>query len=118
MIIFVGGKAFHVRPLNGAQWGYSVVLGALSLPVAIIIRLIPDPWIAHLVPHIWKVRLVPDIVAKESLLRRRNSKPEELSFIRSIRGGRVRSMKWKKIGDKVHEAKDHYSEKIHGIAHH
>ncbi|KAG9247718.1 hypothetical protein BJ878DRAFT_553797, partial [Calycina marina] len=30
MIIFVGGKAFHVRPLNVAQWGYSVVLGALS----------------------------------------------------------------------------------------
>ena len=50
MIIFVGGEAFHVTPLNGAQWGYSVVLGALSLPMAVIIRVIPDKWVAKFLP--------------------------------------------------------------------
>jgi hypothetical protein len=42
LIVFVGGRAFSVVPLSGAQWGISVVLGALSLPVGVIIRLIPD----------------------------------------------------------------------------
>lgn len=112
MIIFVGGKAFVVRPLNGAQWGYSIVLGALSLPVAVIIRLIPDHWIAALIPHVWRKRLVPELVAKENALRRRGSRPEDLSFIKSIRGGRVHSMKWK-IQDELHNAKVHANEKIH-----
>jgi P-type Ca2+ transporter type 2C len=106
LIVFVGGKAFHVTPLNGAQWGYSLVLGALSLPVAIIIRLIPDEWIANLVPKIWRRKLAPEMVArkqakeeaKEELkervedLRRRASRPEDLSFINLVRGGRVRSL--------------------------
>jgi Ca2+-transporting ATPase len=42
LIAFVGGKAFSVVRLSQAQWAYSVVLGALSIPVGIIIRLIPD----------------------------------------------------------------------------
>jgi Ca2+-transporting ATPase len=107
MIVFVGGKAFHVTPLNGPQWGYSLVLGALSLPVAIIIRLIPDKWIANLVPKRWRQKLAPDVVAqheakeeaKDELkervedLKRRASRPEDLSFITLVRGGRVRSLK-------------------------
>ncbi|PMD50959.1 calcium-translocating P-type ATPase [Hyaloscypha bicolor E] len=107
MIVFVGGKAFHVTPLNGPQWGYSLVLGALSLPVAIIIRLIPDEWIANLVPKIWRRKLAPEVVAKKEAkeeakdelkekvedLKRRASRPEDLSFITLVRGGRVRSLK-------------------------
>lgn len=65
MIIFVGGKAFSVTPLNGAQWGYSVILGALSLPVAIIIRFIPDHWIAKCLPLGLKKDLAPDVAAEE-----------------------------------------------------
>jgi len=42
LISFIGGRAFSVTRLNGAQWAYSVVLGALSIPVGVIIRLIPD----------------------------------------------------------------------------
>lgn len=116
MIIFVGGKAFKVTPLTGAQWGISIVLGALSIPVAIIIRLIPDHLIAKLVPtNKWKKSLAPDIYdtkeANIKALRRRGSRPEELSFIRSIRGGRVSSLRLKiedKISDKMH---------IHGHGH-
>jgi hypothetical protein len=42
MIILVGGKAFSITRLDGAQWGYSVILGALSIPIGAVIRLIPD----------------------------------------------------------------------------
>ena len=42
MIIFSGGKTFVVTRLDAAQWGISVVLGALSIPVGVVIRLIPD----------------------------------------------------------------------------
>jgi P-type Ca2+ transporter type 2C len=107
MIIFVGGKAFHVRPLNGAQWGYSVVLGALSLPVAVIIRLIPDKQCAKLIPsRRWKEQLAPELVRGNS---RRDS---DLTFIKKIRGGRVSSLKFK-WDDKMDHMKDHMRHPIH-----
>ncbi len=123
MIIFVGGKAFKVTPLNGPQWGYSIVLGALSLPVAVLIRIIPDHWIAKLIPSRFGLKkgLAPEeakkhdekkeardaekavaIDAKQAGfggLKRRMSTgpPEELSFIRRIRGGRVSSLSFKEV---------------------
>jgi P-type Ca2+ transporter type 2C len=108
MIIYVGGKAFHVRPLNGAQWGYSVVLGSLSLPVAVIIRLIPDEWCAKLIPsRKWKKQLAPELVRGNS---RRDS---DLTFIKKFRGGRVSSLKFK-WDDKMDHMKDHMRHPIHG----
>lgn len=51
-IIFVGGKAFSITHIDGVQWAICVVLAALCLPWAIVVRLFPDPWfakIAHVV---------------------------------------------------------------------
>lgn len=104
MIIFVGGKAFHVTPLNGPQWGYSLVLGALSLPMAVFIRLIPDAWVTMLLPRFWKKSLAPEVAEREFKLKRRGSRPEDLSFIKSLRGGRVQSLKFK-IHDHIHDMK-------------
>ena len=42
LIVFVGGQAFSVASLTGVQWAISLVLGLLSLPVGVLIRLIPD----------------------------------------------------------------------------
>jgi Ca2+-transporting ATPase len=56
IIIFVGGKAFNVVHLNRAQWLYSVILGALSIPVGAAIRLIPDELIVSLIPDYLKRR--------------------------------------------------------------
>jgi len=95
LIIFVGGKAFHVTPLSGVQWGISIILGALSLPMAVLIRLLPDHYVAKILPPKTKGRLVPDIVAAEQALKRRQSRSEHLPFIKTIRGGRVRSLKLK-----------------------
>ncbi|KAK5712502.1 plasma membrane calcium [Elasticomyces elasticus] len=48
MIVFIGGRAFQILAggISGQDWGISIVLGALSLPFAILIRIFPDPWFA------------------------------------------------------------------------
>ncbi|KAF8249953.1 calcium-translocating P-type ATPase [Wilcoxina mikolae CBS 423.85] len=42
IIVFVGGRAFSITRLNRAQWCYSIVLGALSIPIGVVIRLMPN----------------------------------------------------------------------------
>lgn len=44
LIIFVGGEAFKIVPLDGKEWGLSIGLGAISIPWGIIIRKFPDEW--------------------------------------------------------------------------
>ncbi|KAI8079650.1 PMCA-type calcium-translocating P-type ATPase [Gilbertella persicaria] len=42
VIVQFGGAAFQVVPLDGAHWGIAIVIGFLSLPIGVVIRLIPD----------------------------------------------------------------------------
>ncbi|KAH9874451.1 hypothetical protein IAQ61_003640 [Plenodomus lingam] len=98
MIIFVGGVAFKVTRLNGAQWGYSIVLGALSLPVGMIVRLIPDELIRKCIPDFFRRKQTPEVVISDDdyqwnqgLLEIR----DELAFLRKVRGGRLSSLKFK-----------------------
>lgn len=52
LIIFVGGQAFKITPLDGKEWGLSIGLGAISLPWGALIRKFPDDWAAAMVPKI------------------------------------------------------------------
>ncbi|CAI6273385.1 unnamed protein product [Periconia digitata] len=96
MIIFVGGKAFEITRINAAQWGYSIVLGALSLVIGVIIRLIPDELIRRCIPDFVKRKTTPEIAVSdefqwnEGLLEIR----DELAFIKRFRGGRLSNLKW------------------------
>jgi Ca2+-transporting ATPase len=97
MIIFVGGAAFEIVHLIGPQWGYSIVLGALSLPVGVIIRLIPDELVARCVPMFLKKKRTPEVIISDEyqwnqgLLEVR----DELAFIKKVRGGRLSNLKFK-----------------------
>jgi P-type Ca2+ transporter type 2C len=51
LIIFVGGAAFSVTRLDGPQWATSIILGLLSLPFGVIIRLIPNQFVRIFIPH-------------------------------------------------------------------
>lgn len=51
LIVFVGGQALTTERLDGAQWGISLVVGFISLPLGIVIRCIPDSWVLRLVPR-------------------------------------------------------------------
>ncbi|KAF9130356.1 hypothetical protein BGW39_003150 [Mortierella sp. 14UC] len=42
IIVEWGGEAFKTEKINGTQWAICIVLGLLSLPFGVIIRLIPD----------------------------------------------------------------------------
>lgn len=41
LIMFVGGRAFSVTKLTGDQWAYSIVLGAISIPIGFLLQVIP-----------------------------------------------------------------------------
>lgn len=49
MIMYVGGRAFSIERINGKDWGISIVLSALCLPWAILIRIFPDAWFEKVV---------------------------------------------------------------------
>ena len=42
LIMFVGGRAFSITMLTGDQWAYSLVLGAVSIPVGFLLQAVPD----------------------------------------------------------------------------
>lgn len=103
LIIFVGGQAFSVKRLDeGSQWAVSIVLGAISVPIAVIIRLIPDGFIRNIIPHFWHRNKQdgPELVVSDED-RRYEWNPaleeirDQLAFIKSVRGGRLRHIRHK-----------------------
>jgi Ca2+-transporting ATPase len=88
MIMYVGGAAFSINRLNGKDWGISIVLSALCLPWAVLIRLFPDTWFEKVV----KVTTWPLVVVW---------KPT-----RRVMGRLGQKMRRKKTEDVVEEEKD------------
>ncbi|KAG9248720.1 hypothetical protein BJ878DRAFT_309245 [Calycina marina] len=101
MIIYIGGKAFNVERLNGAQWGYSIVLGALSIPIGMVIRLFPDDLAARLVPSFLKSRARgPELTISDEEQQFKFPQPladvkEELGFLKRVKGGRLNNLRFK-----------------------
>jgi P-type Ca2+ transporter type 2C len=101
MIVFVGGEAFAVHRLNGAQWGYSIVLGLLSMPVAVIIRLIPDELIRKVLSFLPRRQTSTPSFMFEDDERVQEWNPalddirEELTFLKKVRGGRMSELAYK-----------------------
>jgi Ca2+-transporting ATPase len=96
MIIFLGGKAFSVRCLDQpSQWAVSVLLGALTVPIGVMIRLIPDKLIFKVIMYIWPRAKGPGRdVSGESrhygwdlALEGIRDQP---AFMKKVRGGRLR----------------------------
>lgn len=57
LIVNFGGAAFQVVRIGGRDWGVSIILGALSLPLAVLIRLLPpEPFERFMI----KFKLFPD----------------------------------------------------------
>lgn len=56
VIIFKGGEAFDTEPLSGAQWGWSMLFGVLTIPLGALIRQVPDRYVLsffHSVRDLW-----------------------------------------------------------------
>ena len=89
LIIFVGSTAFSVERITGAQWGISLVLGALSIPVGIIIRLVPDSWIRACIPSWFKRRNAQQTGEGYDLNAAMLDVRDDLQFFNRLRGGRM-----------------------------
>ena len=102
LIIFVGGAAFNVYRLNAAQWAYSLILGAASIPFAIVIRLVPDELIRRMLPS-WPQGMSnkPALTVEDDEESIRPWNPifdeirEELTFLKRVRGGRMSNLAYK-----------------------
>ncbi|CRK30923.1 hypothetical protein BN1708_018590, partial [Verticillium longisporum] len=75
LIVFVGSDAFVVVPLTGPQWGISLVLGFLSIPIGVLIRLFPDSIVRTCAQ--WVDRHLPRIPMPKFLKRKKNKSDEE-----------------------------------------
>lgn len=93
----VGGAAFSVTRIGGRDWGISLIVGMLSWPIAVLVRLIPTEPVER-----WmiKCRLYPDPnklpevapAAEEAQWNEGITKViDNLSVFNQIKGGRARS---------------------------
>lgn len=93
LIVFIGGRAFSVTRISGSNWAIGIVLGALSIPVAVMIRLIPNALVRAFVPKFilnWNERRNVEI-SEESRAEWNpvvNQVRDELAFIRNIRSSK------------------------------
>ena len=104
LIIFVGGwAAFQAVDQNGMQWGVALVLGFLSLPIGMIVRLFPDEFAAKLCPPFlkrWvrnrrnKAITVTDEENPFEFNQALYDIQDELAWIRKYKGGRLNHLKF------------------------
>ncbi|KAL8838046.1 MAG: hypothetical protein Q9170_002282 [Blastenia crenularia] len=100
MIVFVGGKAFSTVRLTGSQWAYCLILGLISIPVAMLLRLVPDEYVGRLIPHGFRRKATPELRISDTE-RQFEWNPalveikEELSFLKKLRGGRLNVLVYK-----------------------
>lgn len=97
LIIFVGGEAFEIVPLNGKEWGLSIGLGAISLPWGVLIRKFRDEWVAACLPWFIRKRWAPESITPSKMEAHRRSTFEleegirpPLRTLSTLRGDRAR----------------------------
>ncbi|ETW83423.1 P-type ATPase [Heterobasidion irregulare TC 32-1] len=99
LIVFVGGAAFQVTRIGGREWGISLALGLVSIPLGALIRCIPNAPVERLIS---KIHLRPFWRKEEKLpTTRADAEPgfgfamdrmrDNLGTFSTVRGGRMRS---------------------------
>lgn len=99
IIVEVGGAAFQVTRIGGRDWGISIIIGLISFPIGVLIRLLPsEPFYRFLIKcHIYPdPSRLPDI-SEEAAQEVYEYNPaleqvkDSLSLYANIRGRRLRS---------------------------
>ncbi|KAL1923780.1 uncharacterized protein VTP21DRAFT_8760 [Calcarisporiella thermophila] len=101
LITQFGGPAFQTYGLGGIEWAVSIVVGAISLVVGVILRLIPDELIEFIF-KLFGVNFKPLYVKPRVTYKANNKQIEwqspitqvrnELSVFKSVRGGRLQGI--------------------------
>ncbi|KAG7444251.1 calcium-translocating P-type ATPase [Guyanagaster necrorhizus] len=95
LIVFVGGAAFEVTRVGGREWGISLALGVVSIPLGVAVRLMPTK-------PFEKVFKKLGLLGGSEILPTKNADTEgwtgaitvvrdNLGTFANLRGGRVRS---------------------------
>jgi P-type Ca2+ transporter type 2C len=93
LIVFVGGAAFQVTGITGRDWGISLALGFVSIPLGALLRMIPNGPVERLFV---KLRLLPppellptsrDVEWNSAI----DMVRDNLNTFAHVRGGRVRA---------------------------
>lgn len=104
LIIFVGGIPFSIAqqdpPQLWNQWVAAIVLGLASIPIGMLIRLIPDELVERCIPTYFKRKTkLPGFTISDE--ERFHEYPEafvdvknELVFLKKLKGGRVNNLKF------------------------
>lgn len=102
LIMFVGGAAFSIHRINAPQWGYSIVLGVLAIPFAVVIRCFPDELFAKMIPTLpRRNRPSPEVLIQDDEAGVSQWNPaleeirDELAFLKKLRGGRMSELSYK-----------------------
>jgi Ca2+-transporting ATPase len=103
LIVFVGGAAFRVNRLPGREWAICIILGLLSIPVGMLIRLVPSSLVLKCIPAFVRNRRArkPEVTVQDEESQSRFYFPqpltdvhEELSFLKRVKGGRLNNLKF------------------------
>nr|AMR06578.1 calcium ATPase 1 [Valsa mali var. pyri (nom. inval.)] len=104
LIIFIGGAAFSIASPHqtASMWGTAIVLGFLSIPIGVVIRLIPDSLVEKLVPEAIKRRAQPKVpgvtISDEERFQHFPAEfaeiRDELVWLKRFKGGRVNNLKF------------------------
>ncbi|KAG6877777.1 hypothetical protein C0993_003978 [Termitomyces sp. T159_Od127] len=95
LIVFVGGDAFQVTKLKGREWGISLALGIVSVPLGALIRLLPNEPFERLfkkLGFLGRPEALPTVSTEgEAWSNTVNIVRQNLGTFTNIRGGRTRS---------------------------
>ncbi|KAG6888833.1 hypothetical protein C0995_005708 [Termitomyces sp. Mi166 len=95
LIVFVGGDAFQVTKIGGREWGISLALGVVSLPLGALIRLLPNKSFEKVfkkLGFLGRPEVLPTVSAEgEAWSNTVNIVRQNLGTFTNIRGGRSRS---------------------------
>ncbi|KIY43940.1 calcium-translocating P-type ATPase [Fistulina hepatica ATCC 64428] len=92
IIVFVGGSAFEVTKIGGREWGISLALGVVSLPLGAIVRLIPSGPFQTLFDKLGLFGRKEELPTTSPTAEQGKGKVRDnLSTFANLRGGRVRS---------------------------
>lgn len=106
LIIFVGSwNVFQAQRQTGNMWAVALVLGFLSLPVGVLIRLIPDWFASKLCPPFikrWTQKnrdkrnqiVITDEEAPDAFGQALLEIQDELAWLKKYRGGRINSLRF------------------------
>jgi P-type Ca2+ transporter type 2C len=116
LIIFVGGEAFKIRPLDGKEWGLSVGLGAISVPWGALIRLFPDEWVGAMLPWFIRKKWAPETISDDDQEQHRAETPgvhKPLRTLTTLRGSRATKNIRRGLRERMHDAKEKAKDKMH-----